>query len=326
MSFKDIKGQDKAIELLVSGIKQKRLAHAYLFAGPESIGKGKAAQTLAKTLNCEEEKLDSCDKCPSCRKIDNGNHPDVHWISPEGRGDIIKIEKIRWLRQNISLKPYEAKAKFYIIDKAHKMNDAASNALLKTLEEPPANSILILISQNPERLFYTIKSRCQTIRFKSMNPNELAGILKERLQLSDDAGSFLACFSSGRIGNAIALKEKNIPEWKNRLIDTLINDASGLDEGDLYSDGSKTKLREGLSETLNMLAVWYRDILVMKNTDEESLIMNKDRLNDLRSAASGFSRQRLLDILEEIRKADSLIQQNVNPKLVLTSLVSQMED
>ncbi len=321
MSFKDIKGQDKAIELLVSGIKQKRLAHAYLFAGPESIGKGKAAQTLAKTLNCEEEKLDSCDKCPSCRKIDNGNHPDVHWISPEGRGDIIKIEKIRWLRQNISLKPYEAKAKFYIIDKAHKMNDAASNALLKTLEEPPANSILILISQNPERLFYTIKSRCQKVNFKAMDQDALARILKDEYNLSSEKSHFFSFFSSGRIGKAILLKDENTLEWKNRLIDEFIDRGSVFDEESAFFSNE----RKNILEALGILATWYRDILVMKTSGAEELVINRDRVRDLKKSTSNYSQDTILSLLEDVRKTSILIQQNVNPKLALSSLASRAE-
>ena len=317
MSFKDIKSQDRAIEFLQSAIRGGKLSHAYLFVGPESIGKGLVARTLAKTLNCERKELDSCDECLSCRKIDKEIHPDVNWITPEGAGGVIKIEKIRWLKKNISLKPYEAKFKFYIVDKAHQMPNEAANSLLRTLEEPPPNSILILISDKPERLLSTIKSRCQMIRFQAMTLNELEKILEDEYNLSSDSSHFLANFSSGRIGRALALRDENILERKNQVIDGFSKENIIFNEDNLFFNNS----REEISEILNILSLWYRDMLVLKSTGTAELIVNKDRVDDIKSAATKYSQEELLNILEELKKAGFLIRQNVNPKLTLSSLV-----
>ena len=331
MSFKDIKGHQKAVESLKVAIKAGRFGHAYLFVGPESVGKNLVAKTLAKTLNCETNQTDSCDICSSCIKIDKNIHPDVTWIVPEGKGNTIKIEKIRQLRNNINLKPYEGRKKVYIIDKAHLMTDAAANSLLKTLEEPPPDSVLILISEKPERLFYTIKSRCQIIRFKPMSATCLEGILKKEHNLSTDFSHFLAYFSSGRLGKALRLKDEDALKWKNEVIDlfTPINNnrvtaqaqsSIIFDDDRVFFNGDKEKILLAL----NVLSVWYRDILILKKAQTENIVINSDRIDLVYSKLSECSEEGLLNMLEEVRKTISLIRQNVNPKLAINSLISQM--
>jgi len=268
---------EASITLFKNIIKGGKLAHAYLFAGPEGAGKRSTAKELAKALNCERASFDSCGECSSCRKIDKGIHPDVNWIAPEGAGKMIKIEKIRGLKSSINLTPYEGKIKVYIIDKAHKMNEEASNSLLKTLEEPPQNSILILISEKPETLLYTIKSRCQEMQFKSLQVEDI-------------------------------LKDKNSIEWKNQVIDNFGKDNN--------NDG------EMLKKEFAVLAAWYRDILVLKETGTEEFIINKDRIDDIKSEAKKNSQEELFNILDKIRESSMFVQQNVNPKLIINSFLT----
>ncbi|MFH1198999.1 MAG: AAA family ATPase [Candidatus Omnitrophota bacterium] len=163
MSFSDIKGQDSSLEILQGHMKNARLARGYLFLGPEGVGKVLTAKTLAKALNCKENNLDSCDKCPSCLKIESNQHPDVHIVDSEDAE--IKIEDIRNLQSQISLRPYEGRFKVFIIKNAHSLNQASGNAFLKTLEESPGESVIILLSDKPNLLLKTIISRCQAIKF-----------------------------------------------------------------------------------------------------------------------------------------------------------------
>jgi DNA polymerase-3 subunit delta' len=179
MAFKDFPAQEQGVRLLQRSLERGRLAHAYLFTDSHLDELENLARTLAKTLNClqplmqEGRRVDCCDTCLSCRKIEHANHPDLHWIRPESKTRIIKIDQIRQLIQELNLKPTEAEHKVAVIVAADRLKMEAANAFLKTLEEPPANSILVLLSTRPEELLETIRSRCLRLRFAGEHPNQL---------------------------------------------------------------------------------------------------------------------------------------------------------
>jgi len=189
MSFTDFPEQRQGVELLRRSLERGRLAHAYLFTGHQLEELEALARTLAKTLNCrpggEGESLfatpaktsvstDSCDACANCRKVGHDQHPDVHWVRPESKSRVIKVEQMRELLQEINLKPNEAEYKVAILVGADRLNAQAANAFLKTLEEPPAKSVLILLSTEPQRLLETILSRCLRLNFSGDGPRPLA--------------------------------------------------------------------------------------------------------------------------------------------------------
>ena len=198
MSFKDIIGQDKAVSILLRTIQRGRVPSSYIFAGESGIGKKLTAMNLAKALNClgggqaEESRglldnpealsgsshseIDACDKCPSCRKIDKGIHPDFLLISPDSGQ--IRIEEIRAIDDALSLKAFEGRYKIVIVDDADTMNQYAANAFLKTLEEPPEDSLLVLISSNPDHLPDTIKSRCSRLNFTPLSDEACAKVIE----------------------------------------------------------------------------------------------------------------------------------------------------
>ncbi|MCX8069495.1 MAG: DNA polymerase III subunit, partial [Thermodesulfovibrionales bacterium] len=164
MSFNDIFGHEREIRILKGIINRNRLATSFLFTGNEGIGKRLIAKNFVKAINCREPiENDCCDKCISCKKIDGNNHIDIYYVE-EAEQDI-KIETVRNIESFVATKPLEARVKCVIIDKAHKMNFNAQNAFLKTLEEPPPNCIIILITSSPDLLLDTIKSRCFQLRF-----------------------------------------------------------------------------------------------------------------------------------------------------------------
>ena len=172
MSFADFPEQRQVVELLQRSLERGRLAHAYIFTGGNLPELEAVAQTLAKTLNCQQPRrgesgkaLDSCDQCLSCRKIHGAIHPDVHWVRPESKLRIITIDQMRELMAEVHLKPTEAQFKAAVIVGADRLNAAAANAFLKTLEEPPARSILILLSTEPQRILETMLSRCLRLNF-----------------------------------------------------------------------------------------------------------------------------------------------------------------
>ncbi len=172
MSFADFPEQERVVQLLQRSLQRGRLAHAYLFTGGHLEELESVARTLAKTLNCQQPRRgdsgnaqDSCDRCRSCRKIDKALHPDLHWVRPESKSRIITIDQMRELMVEVHLKPTGGQFKVAIIAAADRLNAAAANAFLKTLEEPPPRSILILLSTEPQRLLDTILSRCLRLNF-----------------------------------------------------------------------------------------------------------------------------------------------------------------
>ncbi|MBM3251728.1 MAG: DNA polymerase III subunit delta' [Candidatus Omnitrophica bacterium] len=315
MSFKKIIGQEKAINFLLQSIKNNKLASSYLFIGPEGVGKALVAQEFAKLLNCQKDNLDACDSCSSCLKIDNRNHPDIHWLEKNESG-VIKIEDIRQLGQEINLKPYEAKKKVFIINEAHAMNAEASNALLKTLEEPPKDSILILTTNSAERMFSTIVSRCQKVFFSSINIEELKLILERDYHLKVSASHYLARFTEGRLGKSLSLKDIDILSEKNRIIDNFV---SARHTSDDFFD-LETKDKQAIKYNLDILLNWFRDILLLKCGIEAGDLVNSDRSKELLNLEKQYNTDEILKTMEQILNTYTMLEYNLNPKIFLEFL------
>jgi len=292
MAFRDIKGQERAVEFFRRAVNANKLAHAYLFLGPEGLGKTLLAKNLAKFINCENpamednRKADCCDLCNSCHKIEGRNHPDIHWVESAGRADKISIDDIRLVQKEISLKAYEGKWKVFIILEAQKMTEQAANCLLKTLEEPPSSSLIILSAEGLSGLLPTIISRCQAIKFYPQGYEKL---------------------------NKDALAEKN------RLIERI-----GQSGGASY-DIFNIKNRKELSAQIAYLLNWFRDILIFKAGLSASSIINADRLEGIESESRYWDFEDLEKILTQIDEAHTLIKQNVNPKIALEVMLQGLE-
>ena len=219
VAFKDFPEQEQGVQLLQRSLERGRLAHAYLFTGHELGGLEAIARTLAKTLNCRQPvrgeqraAVDCCDGCLNCRKIDHDNHADVHWVRPESKMRVITISQMRDLMREINLKPTEAEYKVAVIVAADRQNAQAANAFLKTLEEPPAKSVLILLTTEPQRLLETILSRCLRLNFAGEGPRPLAAADLE----------WLAKFSETAATGSRSLLNRY------RLLDVLLQRLNGL--------------------------------------------------------------------------------------------------
>lgn len=315
MSFNDILGQEKPVEMLKGYLAESQLSGAYLFTGPEGVGKKLLAKTLSKTVNCLELTSDSCDRCSSCRKIESGQHPDIHII--ENGDDDIKIESIRQLQKEIYLRAYEAKVKVFIIDNCHKLTSEAQNALLKVLEEPPKNSLIILITDKPGLLYKTIISRCRTLRLEPISRGIAEDILKNNYKLDNQLSHFLSYFSEGRIGYALRLKDTDIFSQKNRVIDKFVlSRAANLESFSLQK-------KDEFKGFLNILATWFRDIYLLKTGVAHSELINFDRKNDLLKAMGSFTFLELNAILDTISDSFNYLEQNINSRLILHNLGAQ---
>ncbi len=317
MGFSEIKGHERPIKLLKSYIERGGLEGGYLFTGPEGIGKKLTAKALAKTVNCERDGLDACGECASCVKIEKNQLPDVRLI--ECADGQIKIEDIRQLQHGMGLKPYEAKTRVFIIDNAHKLTAEASNALLKVLEEPPKNSLIILVSDKPGLLFKTVLSRCKILKFSALRRAQLKRLFRDDYRLDENTAHFLAYFSEGRLGCGLRLKDADILRQKNRVIDDFVFSTSpGLKN--LQAQGE----RQDIYRYLNILAAWFRDVYLLKIGMPGSEVINCDRKPDLKGQMQRFSMADLNRIINSISESISYLERNINTKLLIYNLKAQL--
>lgn len=315
MSFQDIKGQDKAVQIIKNYLRSGSLQGVYLFAGPEGIGKKLTAQTLAKALNCLNKEDDSCDTCSSCLKIEGAQHPDIHLIEPI-HSDALKIEYIRDLKKQANLKAYEAKKKIFIINDAHNLTAEAENALLKIMEEPPQHTVIILVTSKPNLLFKTIISRCKMVRFFPLGRQRLQETLKQDYASGDSLAHFLAYFSEGRLGTALRLKESpDLLREKNRIIDEFVL---------LRKPGPDNFSRDNLREQLNVLASWFRDLYLLKTGMAQAEMINLDRKDELLRTMGRYSLFELDEIFDFISQSFLYLDQNININLLVSNLRTQL--
>jgi DNA polymerase-3 subunit delta' len=299
-----------------------RVAPAYIFLGPSGVGKSLTALNFAKALNClvpgpdkerNGELVEPCDECASCRKIASSNHPDVFFLGPlEGKASI-SIDQIREVINNISLKPYEGRRKVYVIDPADTFRHEAANALLKTLEEPPSESVLILITRNLSSLFRTIVSRSQVVRFFPLGPAVIEEILVKGHSVPAAEAGVLSRIAGGSVAEALKFKDGAFPEKRNSLLDAL---AAGEFPEPLFEKAAKDDLRA----YLDMMLAWYRDILAVKCGAGDSALLNADRVKTIAQEARRRDERYIEEVLKQIMLTNVFLDQNANPKVAMSVL------
>ncbi len=321
MSWEAIKGQDRVITLLRRAIERKRLPHAYLFLGPEGVGKKLVALTLARVLNCAEAGTDSCGHCSSCHKVSKGLHPDVVLLEPQESGSI-KIEQIRRLQQEIAYKPFEGRYKIWIIDRAEKLTLQAANCLLKTLEEPPAHSLLILVAAQAAALLPTVVSRCQQVNFLRLNPP----VLRELLLAQGVAPEALELGMALAEGGLARVSQEQLEEfWARReeFLEYLQGRRSEF--SDVFALGDRLgKQKEQIERLIQLLNLWYRDLLLLKLGLGKDLLINQDKFDQLSQQIEGLGLCSIQQRLGLIQQSFSALRYNANPRLVLEEVFLQL--
>ncbi len=332
MSFSTIIGQDEAIHLIRKALARNRVPHAYLFTGPEGIGKKLTALTLAKALNCLVTSDDACETCKSCYKINKGCHPDVEIIEAEGQ--FIKIDQIRELQKQVGYKPFEGRKKVSILNNAERLNLEAANALLKTLEEPPPDTVFILVSSSPGALLPTIVSRCQLIRFSPLGLQRTEQFLVEKGVATGPKAHLLAALSEGRPGKALNMdidKILSLREQILELMDLMIPDGDQRTDPQhtLPDSGIKvlpgkieefTRDRDQTEELLDFLLVFYRDLLLLSEQGDPGFLANQDLISLLERYKTRLSSQKILKICRDIYQTKVNLQHNANLQLALEDL------
>lgn len=319
MSFSDIIGHEHNIKVLQRSIERGRLHHAYIFSGPVGVGKRLTALSLAKALNCPEMNIDFCGHCVSCKKIDAGNHPDVKVV--EADGQFIKIDRIRELQRDLQFRPFEGKKRVFIVDGADRMGLPASNSLLKTLEEPPRDSILILITANFHSILPTIVSRCQRLNFSSLPISMVEKVLIDKKGSSADAARIIASISEGSIGKALEEEEESIIGEREKVLGGL----SGLKEKgiiDILGKAEELAKDDDLEGVLRTLKVLYRDMAVLKGGGYTAI--NSDMVSRIREEIKGIQMEDIMDGFERISETEGLLKRNINKQLAMEVLLIRL--
>lgn len=338
--FEGLIGNEQLKEKLTRLFDAGRIPQALLFAGREGIGKRQFANRLAAAFVCET--LNGCGKCRSCKraleteipKADDkdaflrvifSGHPDVGSVLPYKRN--VLIDAIRDLDKEAHFRPYEAAKRIFTIDDAHKMNPSASNALLKTLEEPPETSWIFLITSQPERLLSTITSRCQTIRFSGVAPSEIEDLLKIRGVFGGEKAALVSRVCGGNIGTALSLDLDAFLEMRSTMMDVLdaalvkLSRAKMLQIGEMLNDAAHKDSYEAAIDVLEML---IRDVWLLANGAGREDLTNFDIADRLGSLSSAAPPKRFADWLTEIELLTQRLSVNVNKKVATDSLFMNM--
>lgn len=327
MSFNVIVGQERAIKILTKSLKENKISSSYIFVGSEGTGKKLTAIEFTKAVNCLNlnKDLEACEDCQSCSEISKQRSPDLKIIEPIKNS--IKIEQIREMRKEIGLKPFKNRKKIYIIDKAERMTIEASNCLLKTIEEPPYYAIIILICSKIDPILPTIVSRCQIINFGLISSYKIKEfLLNKNKNIEKEKAEIISKLAQGSIGSA--LKLLSAEEYfirREEVLDYLSTISPGK-----YGDDIFTKIEKMVSEIdrieeiLEMIKLWYRDILIIKNTGDQKYIANCDKLEILEEKSKIYSQEILIDILDYLEKVEEYLIKNVNKRLIFERLYIKM--
>lgn len=325
--FQDVIGHEHLVEHLQSAIAMGKVSHAYIFDGEKGAGKNFLADIFASALQCESKEQKPCGICTSCKQSEGRNHPDIIRVTHE-KPNTISVDDIRQqLCSDVLIKPYKGPYKVYIVDEAEKLNVQAQNALLKTIEEPPAYAVILLLTTNAESFLPTILSRCVTLHLKPTKDSQVRKYLMEQVKIPDYQADICVAFAQGNIGKArrLALSEE-FGQMKDHAIH-LVKYIQEMEISELIDSMEKlTEFKTDISDYLDLLMVWYRDVLLYKATWNPSSIVFSDEIHTIRKMATQSSYEGIEKILNALDKAKSRLAANVNFNLTMELLLLTMKE
>ena len=321
MGFSQIVGHQKPLEVVRQALNHGRLHHAYLFAGMEGVGKRTIALALAKAIHCSAATGDFCGECADCMRIQDGNHPDVRLLGPLAGKKEISIQQIRELEKELNFRSFSGKKKIAVLDPATLMNLSAQNALLKTLEEPPQESLLILIASNGGALLPTLRSRCLRVSFGPLARELVSGFLISHKGMDGETAEFLGAMSRGSLGAAVSMETQDLLERRREWIRLLC----GLRGGDYRAASDAAEVlassKEDCIRFLQWVESWFRDLLAYGVTRNPRDVINLDMLPEVQQQLAATDFERLFARVAEARAALEGIQRNLNRRLILEDLL-----
>lgn len=349
MSFKEIIGQENAIKILQNSLQERRLGISYLFYGPEGVGKSFTAKEFAKSLNCQEGTSDTsaeftmseaeglsdnverspaarpCGQCPACLKSDKLEYPDLHWLDIQEDSQNIGIEQIRQMQSALNLRPFEAKVKVFVVNNAQALSEEAANCLLKVIEEPPADSVIILITSGLRAVLPTISSRCQKIKFSHLSRAQVEEILREEHNLDPQESSYLARYCEGKAGQAKLLGRGDFLIKRKGILDAVFHPdlsapqaAQRIRKAEAYGRAFEEFFKDKAQavQGLAILMSYFRDVMFVKAGLPAEYLINQDRLQEVMRVSGMCARPELLSLLAKLSKSFEYIEQNINLRLL----------
>ncbi len=327
-SFKDVVGHKDVIEYIQKAVTSDQVSHAYIINGERGSGKKMLANLFAMTLLCEKGGPDPCGHCHSCQQAATGNHPDIIRVTHE-KPNSISVDDIReQVTQTVDIRPYEGPYKVYIIPQADEMTPQAQNALLKTLEDPPAYVVLMLLTENADQLLPTITSRCVILKLRNIKDSLIKKYLVEQMGVPDSKADMCTAFAQGNMGRAITLaNSEHFNEIREEAIQLLkYVDEMTLDEIIQAVTRCTSYNKMEITDYLDILMIWFRDVLYYKATRDISKVVFKDQIQAIEKRAEKSSYEGIQLILDSLEKAKARLRANVNFELVMELLFLTIQE
>ena len=320
-SFKDVVGHKDILKYISSAVENNRVSHAYILNGERGSGKKMLANLFAMTLLCETGDNEPCGKCHSCKQAESGNHPDIIRVTHE-KPNSISVDDIRTQVNNtVDIKPYQGPYKVYIIPQADMMTPQAQNAILKTIEEPPSYAVFLLLTENTETLLPTINSRCVMLKLRNIKDTLIKKYLMENLEIPDYKADMCTAFAQGNMGRAIMLANSDhFNEIREEAVQ-LLKHISEMELNEIVAAVKNISVYKlEITDYLDIIMIWYRDVLLYKATKEIDKVVFKDQLQSIKEQARKSSYEGIELILESLEKAKARLKANVNFDLVMELL------
>ncbi len=326
-TFSDIVGQQMIKDHLQNALKTGNISHAYIINGERFSGKEFIADIFATAIQCEKGGLDPCNECHSCKQAQSNNQPDIIRITHE-KPNTVSVEDIReQINRDIMIKPYASAKKIYIMNEAEKMSVAAQNALLKTLEEPPEYGVIILLTTNLAAMLPTILSRCVVLNMRPVDDNSVKKFLMSEMQIPDYKAEVCAAFARGNIGKSklLAMSE-DFDKIKEEAVSLLkyIDDMEINEIALAIKRMNEYKLE--INDFLDVLAIWYRDALLFKATNDANHLIFREEIQYIKKTASKSTYEGIENILKALDKAKSRLSANVGFELTMELLLLTIKE
>ena len=325
--FTDIIGQEQLKEHLQNAISMNKVSHAYIINGERSSGKEFIAKVFAAALQCEKGGTEPCGECHSCKQALSGNQPDIIFVSHD-KPNTIGVEDIRMqINNDIAIKPYSSPRKVYIMNEGEKMTVQAQNALLKTLEEPPEYAVILILTANVDSLLPTVLSRCVVLNMKPVSDQKVKKFLMEELGIPDYKANICVAFARGNIGKAKMLATSEEFEKVKEEAVTLVKYINDMEISEVVKAIKKiSEYKFDVTDYLDILSVWYRDVLLFKATKDANSLIFRDELQYIRKVADRSTYEGIEIIVKALQQAKRRLEANVNFDLTMELLLLTIQE
>ena len=325
--FEEILGNEMVKDHFKRAIENHKISHAYILTGEAGMGRKSIANAFAMTLLCEKGGSEPCMTCHSCKQVMSGNHPDLIYVKHEKPGSIGVDDVREQINDTIMIRPYSSYYKIYIVDEAEKMTVQAQNALLKTIEEPPSYAVIILITTNQEAFLPTILSRCVQMKLKPLKDFTIKSYLTQNLHIPEKDADICAAFARGNLGKAIHLASSDEFKELFQKVMVLVKNVGTMDISMLLDCIREMKEQNfDIGEVLDLMQLWYRDVLMFKVTKDMNLLIFKDEFSAMNEMSTQIGYDGFENILNAIDKARIRLDANVNMELALELMFLAMKE